>query len=93
MWVSGLQPTFGHFSDGGLTRCRQGQESLVGSNETEQRQGACDRVSMVGTDWISAESRDRDTRKTWHSFRHTFKQGWQWSGVAHDIRDQLCGFR
>ena len=32
-----------------------------------------------------------DSRKTWHSFRHTFKTGLAMAGVARDMRDQLCG--
>lgn len=32
-----------------------------------------------------------DSRKTWHSFRHTFKTGLAMAGVAKDMRDQLCG--
>jgi integrase len=32
-----------------------------------------------------------DGRKTWHSFRHTFKTGLAMAGVGKDMRDQLCG--
>lgn len=32
-----------------------------------------------------------DDRKTWHSFRHTFKTGLSMAGVGRDMRDQLCG--
>jgi hypothetical protein len=32
-----------------------------------------------------------DSRKTWHSFRHTFKSGLKMAGVPKDMRDQLAG--
>ncbi|MDB5604414.1 MAG: integrase family protein [Bradyrhizobium sp.] len=32
-----------------------------------------------------------DDRKTWHSFRHTFKSGLKMAGVPKDMRDQLAG--
>ncbi|WP_375763092.1 tyrosine-type recombinase/integrase [Bradyrhizobium sp. Pha-3] len=32
-----------------------------------------------------------DGRKTWHSFRHTFKSGLKMAGVPKDMRDQLAG--
>ncbi|WP_316195915.1 MULTISPECIES: tyrosine-type recombinase/integrase [unclassified Bradyrhizobium] len=32
-----------------------------------------------------------DDRKSWHSFRHTFKTGLSMAGVGKDMRDQLCG--
>jgi integrase len=32
-----------------------------------------------------------DTRKTWHSFRHTFKTGLARAGVSRSIQDGLCG--
>jgi integrase len=32
-----------------------------------------------------------DGRKTWHSFRHTFKTGLALAGVAKSIQDELCG--
>jgi integrase len=32
-----------------------------------------------------------DSRKTWHSFRHTFKTGLAMAGLAKDMRDELCG--
>jgi integrase len=33
---------------------------------------------------------DRE-RKSWHSFRHTFKSGLKMAGVPKDMRDQLAG--
>ena len=32
-----------------------------------------------------------DTRKTWHSFRHTFKTGLARAGVSRSLQDGLCG--
>jgi len=32
-----------------------------------------------------------DSRKTWHSFRHTFKSGLKMAGIPKDMRDQLAG--
>jgi integrase len=32
-----------------------------------------------------------DSRKVWHSFRHTFKTGLSRAGVGKAIRDDLCG--
>lgn len=32
-----------------------------------------------------------DSRKTWHSFRHTFKTGLRDGGVEKAMRDDLCG--
>jgi integrase len=32
-----------------------------------------------------------DRRKSWHSFRHTFKTGLARAGVTKSIRDELCG--
>ena len=32
-----------------------------------------------------------DDRKSWHSFRHSFKSGLRMAGVAKDMRDQLAG--
>ena len=31
-------------------------------------------------------------RKTWHSFRHTFRTGLKMAGVSKDMRDQLGGY-
>jgi integrase len=33
----------------------------------------------------------QDSRKSWHSFRHTFKTGLARAGVARHIQDDLCG--
>lgn len=33
----------------------------------------------------------RDGRKTWHSFRHTFKTGLSLAGVDRSMQDALCG--
>lgn len=33
----------------------------------------------------------KDSRKTWHSWRHTFKTGLAHAGVERSIQDQLCG--
>lgn len=32
-----------------------------------------------------------DGRKTWHSFRHTFKSGLKQAGVVKSMRDDLAG--
>jgi integrase len=32
-----------------------------------------------------------DGRKSWHSFRHTFKSGLKLAGVPKDMRDELAG--
>jgi integrase len=32
-----------------------------------------------------------DSRKTWHSFRHTFKTGLARAGVPRSMQDDLCG--
>lgn len=34
-----------------------------------------------------------DRRKSWHSFRHTFKTGLARAGVVKGIRDDLCGHK
>lgn len=34
-----------------------------------------------------------DKRKSWHSFRHTFKTGLSRAGVVKGVRDDLCGHR
>jgi integrase len=34
-----------------------------------------------------------EPRKTWHSFRHTFKTGLKRAGVTKDLRDELCGHK
>ncbi len=33
----------------------------------------------------------QDSRKKWHSFRHTFKTGLARAGVVRSVRDDLCG--
>jgi site-specific recombinase XerD len=33
----------------------------------------------------------QDSRKSWHSFRHTFKTGLARAGVPRSIQDGLCG--
>jgi integrase len=32
-----------------------------------------------------------DDRKSWYSFRHTFKTGLARTGIGKDMRDELCG--
>jgi integrase len=33
----------------------------------------------------------QDSRKKWHSFRHTFKTGLSRAGVVRSVRDDICG--